>query len=143
MAKRRSIRIVLDTNWYVSASINRKSRRTLYEILVDQRLDILYTARLQTEFLEVISRPKFKNIITQSQVQRFLSLVLPRLEYVEIKTPVSLSRDPKDNYLLSLSHDGKVKYLVTGDPDLLVIGQFEETKIVTMAEFRKILTTLL
>lgn len=139
MAKQRSIRIVLDTNWYVSASINRKSRRTLYQILIDQRLEILYTGRLQAEFLEVISRPKFKNVISRGQVQRFLGLVLPRLEYVDIKTPVSLSRDPKDNYLLSLSHDGKAKYLVTGDPDLLVIGEFGETEIVTMTEFRGVL----
>lgn len=139
MAKRQKIRIVLDTNWYVSASINRKSRRTLYHLLIDERLQILYTDRLLEEFSEVIYRPKFEKIIVAEQIRRFVRLILPVLEYVELKTPIVLSRDPKDNFLLSLSKDGNAEYLVTGDPDLLVIGQFEKTQIVTMAEFQRVL----
>lgn len=142
MAKQQKIRLVLDTNWYISASINRKSRRALYELFIDRRLAILYTDRLQSEFLEVINRSKFKNILKPGQILRFLSLILPRLEYVTIKTSVSLSRDPKDNYLLSLSQDGDANYLVTGDPDLLIIGQHLETQILTMAEFRLVLADL-
>ena len=46
MAKQQKIKLILDTNWYISASINRKSRRTLYELLIDKRLTILYTDRL-------------------------------------------------------------------------------------------------
>ncbi len=136
MEKQQKIRLVLDTNWYISASINRKSRRTLYELFIDTRLAILYTDRLHSEFLEVIYRPKFKNILKPGQILRFLSLILPRLEYVVIKTPVVLSRDPKDNYLLSLSQDGNAQYLFTGDPDLLIIGKHFETQIVTMAELQ-------
>ncbi len=35
MAKSKRLKIVLDTNWYISASINRNSRRRLYELLVN------------------------------------------------------------------------------------------------------------
>lgn len=140
MAKPQKIRVVLDTNWYVSATINRKSRRRLYQLLVDERLQILYTDQLMTEFSEVIFRPKFRKIITGDQIQRFIRLILPTLEHIRLKTTVTLSRDPKDNYLLSLSKDGKAKYLVTGDPDLLVIKQFGQTSIVTMAEFQQLHT---
>lgn len=139
MAKHRKIRIVLDTNWYVSASINRRSRRTLFDLLTDERLQLLYTDRLFEEFSEVISRPKFASIIKSVQVQRFVRLILPVLEHIQIQTPVELSRDPKDNYLLSLSKDGDAEYLITGDPDLLVLGQFGQTKIVRMTEFQQIL----
>ena len=142
MAKQQKTRIVLDTNWYVSACINRKSRRTLYPLLSDERLQIIYTDRLLEEFSAVIYRPKFEKIISPDQIQRFIRLILPALEYVEIKTPVSLSRDPHDNYLLSLSKDGHAKYLVSGDPDLLVINQFEGTGIVTMVEFQQILAAM-
>lgn len=142
MAKQRRIRIVLDTNWYISACINRKSRRTLYHLLTDERLKILYADRLLDEFSAVIYRPKFEKIITPEQLQRFMRLILPALEHIKLKTTVILSRDPKDNYLLSLSKDGKAKYLVTGDPDLLVIGQFGQTKIVKMTEFQQILAEL-
>mgnify|MGYP006370757021 CR=1 FL=1 len=142
MAKQQKTRLVLDTNWYISAIISRKSRRILYELLIDERLVILYTDRLQSEFLEVIYRPKFKNVLKPGQILRFLSLTLSRLEYVAIKTSVVLSRDPKDNYLLSLSQDGNAQYLVTGDLDLLVIGKHIETHIITMAEFRLVLAEL-
>ena len=142
MAKQQRLRVVLDTNWYVSASINRKSRRTLYALLTNDRLQILYTDRLFEEFSEVIYRPKFEKTITPNQIRRFIRLITPILESVKLKTSFLVSRDPKDNYLLSLSQDGKANYLVTGDPDLLVLGRFGETEIVTMAEFRQVLADL-
>lgn len=135
MAKLRIIRIVLDTNWYVSAVLSRKSRRVLYQILTDKRLCILATGRLEAEFWEVISREKFRKIISMNQVKRFMSLVLPRLEYVNSTSITIGSRDAKDNYLLALSRDGKANYLVSGDLDLLVLGQFEGTTILKMADF--------
>lgn len=138
MAKQRKIRVVLDTNGYVSASINRKSRRTLYHLLTNERLQVLYTDRLMDEFSEVIFRPKFEKIVTPEQIRRFIQLILPALEHVQLKTLVVLSRDPKDNYLLSLPKAGKAKYLVTGDSDLLIIKQFGQTKIVRMAEFQRV-----
>ncbi|MFN0217120.1 MAG: putative toxin-antitoxin system toxin component, PIN family [Saprospiraceae bacterium] len=142
MAKQQRLRVVIDTNWYVSASINRKSRRTLYALLADKRLQILYADRLFEEFSEVIYRPKFEKTITSDQIQRFIRLIVPILEHIKLKTPFLVSRDPKDNYLLSLSSDGNAHYLVTGDPDLLVIDRFGETEIITMAVFQQILVDI-
>lgn len=136
---KRSIRVILDTNWYVSASINRRSRRTLYDLLTNQRLCLLGTQKLVDEYSTVIFRKKFQQIIRANQVRRFLNLVMPRLEQVELRSTFFASQDPKDNYLLALAHDGKADYLVTGDPDLLVLVQFGETRIVKMAEFQAIL----
>ena len=136
---KRSIRVILDTNWYVSASINRRSRRTLYDLLTNQRLCLLGTQKLVDEYSTVIFRKKFQQIISANQVRRFLNLVMPRLEQVELRSTFFASQDPKDNYLLALAHDGKADYLVTGDPDLLVLVQFGETRIVKMAEFQAIL----
>jgi len=39
---------------------------------------------------------------------------------------VNACRDFKDNFLLSLCRDGKADFLITGDPDLLVIKKFEK-----------------
>jgi len=77
MAKQQKLRVILDTNWYISASINRKSRRTLYALLTDERLKFLYADRLFEEFSEVISRPKFQKMITPNQVRRFIQLIPP------------------------------------------------------------------
>ena len=89
-----------------------------------------------TNFQRLFTDQNLKKL-SRLNIQRFIRLIIPALEHIQLKTPVALSRDPKDNYLLSLSKDGKAKYLVTGDPDLLVIKQFGQTKIVKMAEFQQ------
>lgn len=140
MAKRKTVRIILDTNWYISASINRKSRRTLYSILTNPFYKVIYSKELLQEYRKVIARDKFRKLISEKQVLRFLSLVLPRLQDVEIKSFLIGSRDPEDNYLLSLALDGSVDYLITGDDDLLVIKKIGCTNIVRMSEFQSIVS---
>jgi putative PIN family toxin of toxin-antitoxin system len=139
MAKRRKIKVIFDTNWYISACINRKSRRVLYELLTDTRLTILYGTQLIDEFSEVIHRPKFRKYISPDQIKRFIGMVLPKLAIVEMTSVITGSRDPKDNYLLALSRDGNADYLVTGDPDLLVLERFEDTIVLKMHDFQNIL----
>jgi putative PIN family toxin of toxin-antitoxin system len=129
------IRIILDTNWYISAAINKNSRRILYQILTAPNLVILISEEIVREYMAVIERDKFHKTIKVSQALRFLNLVMPKLEHVIIQSVVKQSRDPKDNYLLSLSVDGKADYLITGDLDLLVIEQIEQTKIVKLSDF--------
>ena len=139
MAKKKRLKIVLDTNWYVSASINRNSRRRLYDLLINENLTIFYSGELLAEYESVISRKKFEKFIRPEQVNRFIGLVLTRLKPIEIKTLVRLSRDAKENFLLSIAIDCGADYLVTGDPDLLVIKDFGKTKILNMTEFSKII----
>lgn len=135
MARRENLRIVLDTNWYISASINRRSRRTLYNILSNEEITIYYSTELLREYYSVISRHKFKKYINRDQADRFLSLIITQLQHVQIKSVVALSPDVDDNFLLSLCQDCVAEYLVTGDPHLLAIKEFKKTRIVTMAMF--------
>jgi predicted nucleic acid-binding protein len=61
------------------------------------------------------------------------------VEYFKIKSSVILSRDKKDNYLLALARDVGADFLITGDKDLLVLKQFENTVIISLTEFLKYL----
>ncbi|MBX2926620.1 MAG: putative toxin-antitoxin system toxin component, PIN family [Saprospiraceae bacterium] len=135
MADKKPLKVILDTNWYISATINRVSRRRLFYLLTNKNLTILYSQELLKEYEQVISRKKFEKFIRPEQVSRFIRLVIKKLTVVEIKTVVELSRDKKDNFLLSMSSDGAADYLVTGDSDLLELKEFGKTKIITMEEF--------
>lgn len=135
MAGRKPPKVILDTNWYVSATINKASRRRLYHLLTNESLTIFYSRELLNEYEQVIARKKFERFIRPEQVARFIRLVIKKLTVVEIKTVVELSRDKKDNFLLSMSSDGAADYLVTGDSDLLELKEFGKTKIITMEEF--------
>jgi putative PIN family toxin of toxin-antitoxin system len=98
---------------------------------------IYYSKELLEEYKDVIFRKKFEKYIRKEQVVRFINLVLTRLRPIEIKTLVRLSRDEKDNFLLSMAIDSSADYLVSGDPDLLVIKTIGKTKIIDMSTFLK------
>ncbi len=138
MSRSRKKTLVFDTNWYISATINRASRRTLFDLLSEPTYTILCCDELIAEYRAVILRDKFKKYIKLSQALRFIELLVPVLSFVKVKSKVSASRDAKDNYLLALSKDGAADYLITGDPDLLVLKQYGQTVILTMKEFLEI-----
>ena len=66
-----------------------------------------------------------------------MNMVIPQIKRVKLKSNVTGSRDVKDNYLLSLSLDGRADYLLTGDLDLLVLRKTGSTPIMTLADFLK------
>lgn len=139
MAKKRIVKIILDTNWYISATINRRSRRILFEILTNPNLQIIYSKEILQEYLEVMRRPKFRKFVSKNQIQRFINLILPQLSEVSITTTVQISRDKDDDYLLAMAIENDADYLVTGDLDLLVLQEIGKTKILKMSEFQMII----
>jgi putative PIN family toxin of toxin-antitoxin system len=136
------IRVILDTNWYISATINKKSRRLLYQLLRNQNIVILFSDEIIKEYERVITRNKFKDIVSSRQVSRFMSLVISKITKVKIESNLIGSRDLADNFLLSLSHDANADYLVTGDKDLLVLEKTESTKIVLIGDFLTIISNI-
>jgi uncharacterized protein len=143
MPKTKRIKVIFDTNWYISVCINRNSRRRFYNHIVKtNRFEIYYSNELLTEFQTVIIRPKFRKYLSLSQANRLMGLFLPHL-----KKTASLHyegvRDVKDNYLIGMCKSCKPDFLVTGDSDLLVLETFEETTILTMTQFLQILPLLI
>jgi putative PIN family toxin of toxin-antitoxin system len=136
----KKIRVILDTNWYVSAAINKRSRRIIYELLNNDSLTIIFCDEILAEFKQVIARDKFKKIIKTEQVTRFINLVTSKTENVEIKSNLTGSRDPNDNYLLSLAFNCEADYLITGDLDLLVLKEIEKTNIITLRDFLDVIS---
>jgi predicted nucleic acid-binding protein len=55
-----------------------------------------------------------------------------------LKLPViDASRDPADNFLLAMAQAGEADVLVTGDKrDLISLGSFQRTRIITARQFR-------
>lgn len=139
MGKRDQLRIILDCNWYISGSINRKSRRTIYSIINNPKFIVIYSEELLEEYNTVISRTKFQTIISTSQANRFIQFLLPRLQKFKVISTVNINRDEKDNYLLALANASRADFLVTGDEDLLVLKKFNKTRIVKLTEFVKLI----
>jgi len=128
------IRIILDTNIWISYLISKRLRR-IDDLLEESSVILIFSKSLIEEFMEVAQRPKFSKYFTPTDLENLLSLFDVFGELVEVTSSIDLCRDAKDNFLLALAKDGNADYLITGDEDLLIIKQFEDTQILTSAEF--------
>lgn len=130
------MRIVIDTNLYVSALINENSRQKLDALLLNPTLTILLDDALLAELNNVIHRPKFRRYVSPVQIEQFVHFLLERVTHVGTTSTVRASPDPKDNFLLALCRDGQSDFLLTGNKiDLLALHRFENTQILTISEF--------
>lgn len=127
-------RVIVDTNLWISFLLTREFS-TLDKLLADQSITLLFSQELLDEFIEVARRPKFKKYFSLSDLQDLLQELSLRAEFIAVTSTIEACRDPKDNFLLSLAVDGKATHLITGDKDLLDLGNFEETKIITIAAY--------
>lgn len=141
MSKEKKLKLVLDANWYVSACISRKSRRTLYyDILKNPRFDVFYSTELMAEFDRVIQRPKFVKVIAPKYIDYFKAVAMRYLREVAIGEVPTLVRDRNDNYLLGICQSCQADFLITGDLDLLVLGSYQNTSILTMGQFFQVIS---
>ena len=51
-------------------------------------------------------------------------------------------RDEKDDYLLGICESCNADFLVTGDEDLLILGTYQSTTILTMSQFVQLLALI-
>jgi uncharacterized protein len=119
------MRLILDTNLWISFLISSNYEK-LDNLLFDQKCTLLFSHELLEEFITVANRPKLKKYFSKSDLFDLLETIDEVAEFVEVTSEVSECRDPKDNFLLSLAVDGNADYLLTGDNDLLVLGEIED-----------------
>ncbi len=127
-------RIILDTNLWISFLISNDFSK-LDEIIFQKKAVLVFSKELLDEFLEVTKRTKFRRFFSKTDVENILETIDEYADFVIVKSKITICRDPKDNFLLSLAKDGKADFLLTGDNDLLTIGVFEKTSIETIANF--------
>lgn len=136
MPKSKSVRIVIDTNLWVSFIIS-KRLDVLDALILSERSRVLFSLELIQEIQTTVSKPKLRKFFSRNSIEEMLLVFDPYIELVEITSTVAACRDPKDDFLLALAKDGRAHYLITGDKDLLSLGKFEQTAIVTFSEFIK------
>ena len=128
------VRMVIDTNLWISFLIGKKLD-CLLELLDNPWFELVSTARLNEEILEVSRRPKLRKYFREENVLLLEEWMNQHFVMVEIDDIPKRCRDPKDDYLLELAVRANAIYLVSGDKDLLDIGQINECRIMTVAQF--------
>ena len=132
----KEISVVIDTNWWVSLFLS-KNKSALTNLFRNNKIIVYRSYYLTQEICQVLTRPKFKDAFTLFYFEDFMARYEKSTTLILINSTVSVCRDEDDNFLLALAKNAKADFLITGDKDLLVLNNFETTKIVTLNQFLK------
>ncbi len=128
------MRIVVDTNVFISAAL--KERSLPYEAvhLAAERDLLLKSSTTEQEPLMTLARPRLTPLIPEDFLV-WLDEVLTVAELVPITERIAACRDPKDDKFLELAVNGRAGLIVSGDADLLALDPFRGIPIITPAAF--------
>ena len=139
MAKRKPLRVVVDTNVFISFLIG-KRLHGLFDAMMQGDVLLVFSAQLLRELTETANEPKFRKYFTKEVLNDLLFVIQESALFIEISSPYpAICRDPKDDHLLALCAKAKVNILVTGDADLLVLSPYGTTEIVKPKAFAELL----
>ncbi len=138
MSEQNAIRIVVDTNIWISFLIGR-SLDSLVNDIKTKNVEIYFSRELHNELYTVMNRPKFKSQITEDKIAEIREIVNNMVRTINPKSRITDCRDPKDNFLLELAVDATADFLLTGDSDLLDLNPFRNVRIIRIPEFERIL----
>jgi putative PIN family toxin of toxin-antitoxin system len=127
-------RIIIDTNLWISFLLT-NSYSKIDSLFTNNNIVLLLSQELIDEFVDVARRPKFKKYFSLNDLEDLLTTMRTKAEFVPVTSTLTICRDPKDNFLLSLAKDGKASHLLTGDSDLLILRKVGRTKILTISEY--------
>lgn len=134
MATKTKHRIIIDTNLWISFLLTNDYSK-IDPLFSSKSIVLLFSQTLIDEFIEVAERPKFRKYFSLTDLEDLLTKVRTKAKFIQVTSNIEICRDPKDNFLLSLAHDGKATHLITGDKDLLVLQKIGKSKIVTITEY--------
>ena len=135
------LRVVVDTNVFVSSVIGSKNAEEIVNKLGEEAFRLVISTFLLTELATVLERPKFQALIQDVGEARakLLHLVEVSGTLVERTKPIEVCRDATDNRVLEAAVAGRADVIVTGDGDLLELDPFQGIEIMTPARFLEIL----
>lgn len=131
------MRAVIDTNVLVSGLFWHGAPHALLEQVRAGTLTLASSPALLAELEDVIGRAKFDAILasTQTSRERTLAELRQLAEIIEPpRLPQSVCRDPDDDHALALALAARADLLVSGDEDLLALGNFQGIPIVDPAQ---------
>lgn len=144
------MRVCLDTNILISFLLAPSSdgppSRVVREC-IDGAFDLVVSDLVIEELTRKISTKSYlMQRISPNEAHRFERLVRGiasvKADVTEFIPAVTASRDPDDDYLIALSVVEGVDYLVSGDKDLLALGNVMNVRIVSPADFLLLLDSL-
>ena len=108
------MKVVLDTNVLVSGLLNPNGPpAAILNLLVNEKIKLLYDSRILQEYIEVLHREKFG--FNSELVEGLIDYVKEEGEYISAEPANIEFRDEYDRMFYEVMTSGKAEYLVTGN----------------------------
>ena len=134
------MKVIIDTNLWISFLIGHQTQ-LVRRMLTDLRFDVYVCSRLIEEIRDVASRDKIRKYVSEKDIDDLLAIInaFCRFATIEAEVAPTAIRDPKDLYLLALADTIGADYIVSGDADLTDLGQYNQTRIMKLADFKEMM----
>ena len=136
----KKLRVVLDTNVVLSVLLFGGRLEFIRKAWKDGKFRLLFSEDTLEELVKVLHYPKFG--LEDEEIDFLIYVeVLPYAEVINEVVEVNreICRDRDDIKFLECAVSGKADYIVSGDSDLISVGEIEGIKIITPAELRRVL----
>ncbi len=132
------MKVVLDTNVFISGIHWRGVSNRVIELWLDGRFEIVSSLQIIEEFINVLM--EFKVPLEPADIFWWKDLILEKATMVIPKTELNIVEyDPKDNKFFEAALEGKADYIVSQDrKHVLKIKEYKGIKTIHPEEFVKL-----
>jgi putative PIN family toxin of toxin-antitoxin system len=125
------VRAVPDTNILISAFIWGGNPARLLEAAIDGEVQLFLSQPILDELVRVLNRKGFEAKVPQmlDYLGKISTMVEPALTLNAVKD------DPQDNHIVECAVAAKADVIITGDKDLLRMGQYAGIQIWQVSDF--------
>ena len=127
------LQVVIDTNVWISGLIFGGNPEKIIRQFIDGQLIVITAEELLSELRRKITQrfPLYEPQLALLEASIREDAILIQLGSVQI----AASRDADDNKFIEAAVIGNAQYIISGDKDLLTLGEYEGTKILKPSEF--------
>ena len=140
-----AVSAVLDTNVLVSSLVAPTGPpRQILDAWLEEGFTLVTLLHLVKQLAHVLAYPRIaKRLrVDEAELAALLAAPLSREHVVpgQLHLP-GVTRDPKDDAVVACALEGEADYIVSGDQDLLTLGEFRGVHIFIPREFVEILVS--
>ncbi|MBL7150493.1 putative toxin-antitoxin system toxin component, PIN family [Candidatus Microgenomates bacterium] len=133
------LKVVLDTNNFVSSQISKKGASAkIYHLWRERKIGLLTSPFQLKELEKVLEYPRIKKKyrLSSAKVKKIVKIIRRQatVVYPFVKIEI-IKEDPADNQILAIAQEGKADYIISGDQHLLKLKKFKNIPIITAKEF--------
>ena len=138
----KKIKIVLDTNVWLSIFMNKALSKGFSKILGREDIQIYISKQILEEISRVLVYPKIIRLFEKVGMspKEILEKIVEKTILIKPKLKLNIIKeDPADNRILECALQAKADFLISGNKHLIKLKKFKNIKILKPREFLELL----